>query len=332
MSDINLLPTDLRSREEEERKVPSPLPPRPTFTPASTTQTPTTPAKSETSTIKTPPPVSANRAVFSKPSVKPAEVKISDKLSWWQIFKLWLATPPGTRVGEAMNSGNHSGDKSISKFPARVQAANVPLGVLLDVNLLPVDVKSKQGVKRLGLRLVGVAVLAVIAVGAVYAGLSNLALKKEQELAKIRAEADDLQLAIAEFGPTVKNLQQVGRRMKVVESVFNQRNDWLKFFDGLEKLGVPGVSFITASATSTGKVFLTAEGTSVAALARQLLAFQQATDVVSSVQMSSVAGGEPAEKDQLVLYSTSFDLELNNNFLAKVPSVKPNDKSKSGNK
>lgn len=336
MSDINLLPKELRKREQDELK--HAAPPKP---PSS----------------------------FSKPSVL-AERLISAEAkdtSWWQKIKSWFNKvpelipeksklesksasvltkeeqhPKHKRTAKRFNLNNWFRQFFVSSEPKDHPTASkpvaaaksepevdhkpehkkvhpkehgkptsepeVPIGVVLNVNLLPVGSQPSK-VKPYGKKLLWVAGGALLMVALVYAVFLSLITRQKVEVKKVQAEAKMLTEQVAVLEEEFNELELVSRKMGQIKNITLHRNNWLKFFTNLEQLTLTTVSFSSLVASSNGTIALQAEAFTVADLAQQLQVFQQAEEFIEEVVIGSLTVSESEEGSRSVV-TTSFQLQI----------------------
>lgn len=294
--DPNLLPNELRVGEKEELS----HPPQPTS-------------------------VKPDAGLSSKDKDKVIELDIN--VGWWSKIKSWLnkEESPATEVKSPTKKNDDELAKTpISKILGIPTHHGVPLGVVLDVNLLPVESRPIEEAKRYGVHFLAVAGVAILVVIIGYAILLSLKSAKEAEYADLQREAEVLTTDITGFNTKLNELKLTGRRMKVITEILSMRSDWLKFFDTLEGLIMPNVSFTSLSLQSSGNFVLGAEGKTVSDLAKQFLVFQEGKDTWAEVEMAGVSlGGGLDEEDggssssaSDSTASTTFELKLKSGWLA----------------
>lgn len=200
---------------------------------------------------------------------------------------------------------------------ARGTPPPIPLGVLLDVNLLPSDARLTAGGQRPSVRLALIAGSLVLIIGIIYAVLLSLVTSGTSKLAAAQATANDLEAQATALTTQLVEVQSIGHKMGTLQSLLTARPDWGKFFGQLEHLTLPTVSYASAAVAGT-QVSLAASAPSIRELARQLLVFQQATGTVATVVMGSLSTSE-GRANQPAMVQTTFQLDLVPAWLATTP-------------
>ncbi len=337
MSEINLLPKELRKREEQEqaRQVehksdlvysqPSVLAERLRQAEAAEVSWW---SKIKNWFNKYPEPVteSTELAEASKPDqakvkeIKPVkeDFKVKKDFSltdWWQDFigakkKETTETPAPPVPKPTPAPVVPASPKPPLHHPAKKSATapEVPIGVVLDVNLLPVSSQpSKAGPYLKKLLVIAISSLAIVVL--VYAIIYTLINRQEVEVKKVQEEARMLVKEVDNKKAKYDELELVSRKMKIIKQVAAQRNDWLKFFSELQKITLPNVSFNSLQAAGSGTIVLQAQALTVADLAKQLKSFQQADKMISGVAIGSISVNQDTETKQVTVV-TEFRLEL----------------------
>lgn len=338
MSDINLLPDNLRQREQEEmhRKAP-PTPPSPYSKPSileqrleeAQAQGPgfwgtikswfnkvpdPVPVKKDVSqpTPLPPPKSSKGKIIEEKPVSDDSGTIVNGFANWWQdLFK------PSDKKNAA-----EVAQKVKSKIPLpspkpskHIDQNEPPIGVVLDVNLLPMGAQPTQ-VKPYTKKLWLVAGVSLLVVALVYTLFFSLITYQQVEVEKVQDKAALLADEVARLQGQFEELELVSRKMVQIKSILGSRTNWLKFFQTMESLTLPNVSFRNMSAASDGSVTLQVEALTVGELARQLQVFQQATDVIADVAISTVTVVQ-TEESESVSVNTTFQIKLIKNWLQK---------------
>ena len=288
--DPNLLPNELRVGEKEELS----HPPQPTS-------------------------VKPDAVLSSKDKVTELNINVG----LWSKIKAWLNKDesPGTEVKSVAKKNDEEISKSpIGKILGIPTHHGVPLGVVLDVNLLPMESRPVEEAKRFGVHFLAAAGAAILVVIIGYAILFSLKSAKEADYADLQSEAEVLNTEIAGFNNKLNELKLTGRRMKVITKILASRSDWLKFFDTLEGLIMPNVSFTSLSLQSSGNFVLGAEGKTVSDLAKQFLVFQEGKDIWAEVEMAGVSIGGGLDDEDSGSSSNTSDSTASTTFELKLKS------------
>lgn len=196
----------------------------------------------------------------------------------------------------------------------------VPLGVLLDVNLLPDESRVAVGDESYGVRLAVIAGASLLLVGIIYAVLSSMIVSNESKVAEIKRQAQNLASQIKDFRPRLEELQFAGQRVKIIHQLVTNRHNWLQLFGKLQELTLPSVSFGSMSVNNTGEIVLNAEALSIGDLARQLKIFEDNTALFSSVTIGNISASSENEQN-VILAKSVFQLKLVPNWNQSEGSV-----------
>jgi len=309
MSDINLLPKELRGAETQEQaaKV-APAAPR-----------------------------------YTTPAVRPSS-QLEDRLQslatprapgWFGRLKEWfmkppapdlVAPPPELTLPATPAPGLKRSTPTLRKSPPKpltpqakplptteagvASSAEVPpVGMVLDVNLLPVESRPVEVADGYVARY---AVVAGVAAGLVVVGygiLSLLIIQRANHVSQIKQSAESLASQVDAFRPQLANMELASRKLKAVEQVISSRTDWSNLLDKLQALTLVNVAYTNASLSSHGDVSLGVEAASIGDLARQLKVFAESSNIFYQVTMGSISVNE--ETDQTLTHvESTFQLHL----------------------
>lgn len=337
---INLLPEELRKAEARERKRPVP-PPAPAGYSAPVSEfeerlrglTSAAPRRSLWQRVKDwfttvpapvappdrvalPPPPGRAPAAAAPPVVRgPAKapsMPAAPPLASTVVAR--PVPPPPAAAPVAQPSASPRGSRAQAKA-----APPIPLGMLLDVNLLPSEALLPG--LRPTVKLMVVAGIGILLVGITYAVVSSLVVQRTNQLASAQNTAHELAQQARQLHTQLAEVQNAGEKMNVVTALLASRPDWEKFFTTLESLTLPTVNYLNAS-VSVGEVALSAQAPTIKDLARQLLVFQQSSDVVAKVVMGSIAASE-AHGNERGVVRTTFQLEVVPGWLATAAPAQP---------
>ncbi len=191
----------------------------------------------------------------------------------------------------------------------KVTADTPPVGVVLDVNLLPFESRPIEVVEGYGRRLALVALAAVGVVAVGYGILSFLIVQRTQHVLQIRQKAQTLVAKVDAFRPQLQSMELASRKLRAVEQVLRNRIDWLSLLDKLQALTLVSVSYTTASLSSQGDLSLGVEASSIGDLARQLKVFEQSSNVFNQVSLGSITVNEDTDQS-LTHVGSTFQLHL----------------------
>jgi hypothetical protein len=189
----------------------------------------------------------------------------------------------------------------------------VPLGVLLDVNLLPAESRATADGESYGVRLAIIAGASFLLIGVIYAVLSSMIVSNESKVAEIKRQAQNLASQIKDFRPRLAELQFAGQRVKIIRQLVASRHNWLLLFGKLQELTLPNVSFGSMSVNNTGEIVLNAEAMSIGDLARQLKIFEDNAALFSSVTIGNISASSENEQGAILAKSV-FQLKLAPNW------------------
>lgn len=333
MSEINLLPQDLRRREQQEQHRKAPPPPPSPYSKPSVLEQRLADAEAKQpgfwQTIKSwfnkmPEPVvgDAQPKLMTEPIHQTKKGKILEEqpisgggwqrfagglADWWQgLFK---PAEPGARSVTAKDAAQKP--KPTVPKPAGAgptPMSDVPIGVVLDVNLLPVGAQPSQA-KPYTKKLWIVAGLSFLFVAIIYSLFFSLITYQQVEVKKVQDEGALLVQEVTALQGQFEELELVSRKMVQIKNLIGNRTNWLKFFESMQGLTLPKVSYKTMSATSDGSVTLQVDALTVGELARQLQIFQEAGDIIAEVAIGSVTVAE-ADETNPARVSTSFKIQL----------------------
>lgn len=320
MSEINLLPKELRAAERHEQaasKVPAPAP----------------------SYTKPAQPASQLEARLQSLSHSP------DSLGFWGRIKEWFMKPsnqslppsPGRVISSNVMPAPVSKAPAFPPPPKRptlpplpkklpsapkerenirpevavapTALADVPLGVVLDVNLLPAENRPIEVREGYTARFVLVLGLSLLVVGIGYGVLKGLTLQRERKVEALQQEAEQLAQEVDAFRPQLTVLENTSHKVQAIQQLVKARTDWNALFDRLQDLTLVSVSFTNASFTAGGDIVLGVEATSVSDLARQLKVFESAASTFSSVSLGSISLDYTTDQTTALVQST-FQLRL----------------------
>ncbi len=180
----------------------------------------------------------------------------------------------------------------------------------LEVNLIPQEMLRAKELK-FSSRLTTLAVMtatALLSVGLLYLIIVFYQSQIVNEIKAIEAQSGALKIQIAGYGPDKAKAVIYQQQLKALESLLTNHFYWTQFFDLLAKNTTPDVYYTSFAADSArGSVSLSATAKSYEALAKQLVAFEQAENFIASTDISGVAAGM---NEQGLAGNVTFNLNL----------------------
>ncbi|MFH0951819.1 MAG: hypothetical protein V1838_01370 [Patescibacteria group bacterium] len=176
------------------------------------------------------------------------------------------------------------------------------------VNLLPEDLVGQYEPRKklLGLLIaagITIAVVALVYVGMIY--YQSSIVSKTEEL---RAEATQINQEINKYNTERSAALALMQKVDLVAERLDQHVYWTKFFSLLEKYTVYDVYYASAFAGDiNGQFNLSATGKDYSSVARQLLSFQQASDFIETVTITSAQQSQGLEEAG---NAVSFSIQL----------------------
>ncbi len=157
------------------------------------------------------------------------------------------------------------------------------------VNLVPEDLlASSAGQNRL-VMLGFLALITVLLVGATYIILALFLDKMKAEAKTNTDEVQQMQRDLRDLKDQEKVAENLHTLTLQAQQLLTTHVYWTKFFVGLEKFTVDSVYYRSMTADRAGRLTLAATGKDFRSVARQLVAFQQASDFIKTVSITSAA-------------------------------------------
>ncbi|MFA6255492.1 MAG: hypothetical protein WC675_05755 [Patescibacteria group bacterium] len=181
---------------------------------------------------------------------------------------------------------------------------------VLDVNLIPADL-AKQPEAELSNKLFtsGIVVLIfILLVTAVYLGISWYQLRVVRQIGDVEAKIASLDQEIAQYEKDKSLALDLQQRLDLIHQLLNDHIYWTKFFGLLEKYTISEVYYSNFSMTGKDKLILSAIGKDYESVAKQLVAFQQATDFIKSVKID--AASAQFDPEELAYLGVKFNISL----------------------
>lgn len=319
MSDINLLPEDLREREAKARAEAQDESATPAFTRPSAknhtkptegagsgrwqqlmsaikkniSSTPSTVAKTASKQAAVQPASSAGEKIISSPSPKdnaPEEAKIS-------------AVPP-------VPPKPPKAPPLVTKQTSGTPPAGIQPSAILDVNLLPAQESkqiSRKAVLAMSLTLFG----ALALVGLVYVALSIYVSNQRQAGQAIQQDIITLQDELEAARAQAEAALETQYRISLLGEILKTKGTWQKFFSVLESQTIPTVTLTSLAADVKGVITVTGQAPSFTEVGRQMLAFAQSSEIKDIVLSNmSVETGTDKTNPQARLVNFTFALKV----------------------
>ncbi len=180
---------------------------------------------------------------------------------------------------------------------------------VFDINLIPKELAGQEQFELpKKLFLSGLVVfIAILIVGGAYLGFTWYQLKINREIGALKTEIKTIEDQIAEQEKSKLAAIDLQQRLNLIKDLLNKHVYWTKFFEQLEKYTIDEVYYANFSMAGTEKVTLAAVGKDYESVAKQLVAFQQAKDFITQVDINSAS----AEVNEEGGYNrVSFNIDL----------------------
>ena len=227
----------------------------------------------------------------------------------------WLKPKRSKRIKDVDKSGKKDKPEDVKNEKDLEKEKSEEKKPGFEVNLIPKDLVAKQQLELPKKMFIsGLFVfIAILVVGTAYLGITWYQLNVDRQLDQLQAEIEDINDQIAQqekFKLTAIDLQD---RLKMVKELLNNHIYWTKFFELLEKHTIPEVYFTDFSMSGTERIALSAVGRDYESVAKQLIIFQNADDLVASVEINAASAvlDEDNNYDQV-----NFNIDLT--FLPQV--------------
>jgi len=162
---------------------------------------------------------------------------------------------------------------------------------VLNVDLIPAEL-SKYPELELPKKIFssGLIILAVVlAIGAVYLGMTWYQLKVNNQLDELNGEITSLEKQIGAYESQKTSAIALQKKLEMIRRLLDNHIYWTKFFDLLEKHTTSEVYYTNFSMAGTDKLVLSAVGKDYESVAKQLIAFQQASDFIQEVKIDAAS-------------------------------------------
>lgn len=118
---------------------------------------------------------------------------------------------------------------------------------------------------------------------------------------------------IDQFQEIVARSQALQQELDTMGNLLSHHYYWTKVFDALERTTIDDVYFTSFTSASDGTLQMAARGKDYGSVARQLVAFRQASDLFSGVSITgatAVANAEAKESNEILGVNFSVSLTL----------------------
>ncbi|MDP2655968.1 MAG: hypothetical protein Q8P11_00155 [bacterium] len=151
------------------------------------------------------------------------------------------------------------------------------------------------------------AFLAVGVIAVAYGGLYYYGYTKEQEIVSVKKEIATIEHSIAVIEDHRSQLVQFQNTLEKVKNLLSNHTHWTRFFSELETYTLPDVTFTNVVLSPQGKVRLSGISKDYTTLARQMKAFEDASDIFTQV---SIPAGHAILSQSGSTIGVSFDASL----------------------
>ncbi len=186
-------------------------------------------------------------------------------------------------------------DRKVEKVPSGMRVSLIP-----EEMRAPVEEEFPKRILVFVLALL----FAVFVILGVYLWMVwQLSLVASEEV-NIESELSAVNEDIADYEERIEEEQMLQKRINIFGELLDSHVYWTKFFRQLEDNTVEGIYYTSIAADAGGSLVLSALGDNYSAVARQLVAFREASDFISSVRVNSAVSG--AEEGMV-----NFDININ---------------------
>lgn len=159
----------------------------------------------------------------------------------------------------------------------------------MDVNLIPVGAYLLPN-RKIFTSLLLSAFISLLVILLVYLGLVfyNAYLQKQSE--RLDLELQQGEQLFTQYKLLEEEALLLSKRLESAKAILEKHVYWTKVFSALERLTIEDVYYDTIAANLNGVITLSASAPNYTAVARQYLVFQQATEIIESIQISGASG------------------------------------------
>jgi type II secretory pathway pseudopilin PulG len=162
---------------------------------------------------------------------------------------------------------------------------------ILDINLIPVELAKHPEIefpKKLFQSGLILALVILLVIGS-YLGITWYQFRITKQIQKLENQIADLDQQIKGLEADKSAVLTLQNRLKLVRQLLDNHVYWTKFFALLEKYTISEVYYTNFSMTGREQLVISAKGRDYQSVAKQLMAFQQASDFVKNVRIDSAA-------------------------------------------
>jgi len=311
MSDINLLPENLREEEEKELAAKPSAAVRTYHLSKQEDKSAGQTAVSSLDSVKEVP-----RAVFNNLKESSGEVKTLPKflspatdskkgVTFWQKFfkrKGKIIVQPQKSITSESNqlflkdikdqtAANQKENPALKQAFVQSAPKSTIFGKEIDVNFLP-EGMNLLPLKKLRFYFGLSAIICVIILALGYFGinLANQFLEKQSQ--EINQQLEEAEASYAKLIAKEEEAAKWSKRVAVISSLLENHVYWTKFFQYLEKTTIPDVYYTNIGISSDGLVTLTGQATNYTTVARQYQVFLNNSEIFPKVTLGGFSGGD----------------------------------------
>ena len=161
--------------------------------------------------------------------------------------------------------------------------------IKLNINLAPKEstfIKRGDVKKRIAAVIVAIIIPAVVVYG-VYLMIEYQQNKINEKLVLKIQQLGELKKILAESQEVKEQTVVLQQKLIALKNIFDNRIHWTKFFNLLEKYTLDGIYYPSFSGDIKGEISLPAVATSYGEIARQMVVFENAKDLIETVKVNS---------------------------------------------
>lgn len=190
---------------------------------------------------------------------------------------------------------------------------------ILDINLIPEEL-AKHPELELPQKLFkgGLAIfVTILIIGAAYLGISWYKFNILRQKEVIGAEIASINTQISQSEKEKPEALELQSRLKLVKQLLDEHVYWTKFFSLLERYTIEEVYYLGFSMVGRDKLVISAVGKDYNSVAKQLVAFEKAEELVKNVKIDAASAEIDSEKGQYSGVSFNINLEFLPNVFLK---------------
>jgi hypothetical protein len=173
------------------------------------------------------------------------------------------------------------------------------------MNLMPSAILPENDLHHRLIQLGWVAIVTMLGMGVLYVGLLVIESQLTNEGELLIQQLQSVEQEIAAKQEVEEDAALIQGTLKDAELLLNHHIYWTQIFSLLEDLTLPDVSYVSLSGDTTGTLSLRAQAKDFAMIADQVRVFQEATDRIAAVSVTSGSvqamsvGATPSEEEGL---------------------------------